>query len=127
MKKLNATITTLALIAGISYAAVANADIKDNMLCAPSTKKLVQTNAASKESVIGNLQVTTFAVDRMTCAACPITVSKAMKKVDGVKSVNFDYKARTATVTFDASITNVEQIGEASTNAGYPAVPVPQS
>lgn len=127
MKNINTTIITVALVVGVSYAAVAIADIKDNMPCAPSTKTLVQTNAASEEAVIENQQITTFTVDKMTCAACPITVSKAMKKVDGVKSVDFDYKARTATVTFDASITNVEQIGEASTNAGYPAVPVPQS
>lgn len=124
MKYINATIISVALVAGFSYATVAIADIKGNMPYGLSMKTLVQTNTASEESIIENQQITTFTVDKMTCAACPITVSKAMKKVDGVKSVDFDYKARTATVTFDASITNVEQIGEASTNAGYPAIPV---
>lgn len=127
MKNLNSTIITVALVAGIGYAAVAIADMKDGMPCDPSQKSLVQTNASSEEIAIENQQITTFKVDKMTCAACPITVSKAMKKVDGVKSVDFDYEARTATVTFDATITNEEQIGAASTNAGYPAVPVSES
>lgn len=127
MKNLNATIITVALVAGISYAAVAIADMKGAMPCSPSQQALVQTSATSEESAIENQQTTTFKVDKMTCAACPITVSKAMKKVDGVKSVDFNYKARTATVTFDAAITNEEQIGAASTNAGYPAVPVSES
>ena len=127
MKNLNATIITVALVAGISYAAVAIADMKGGMPCSPSQQDLVQTSATSEEAVIENQQTTTFKVDKMTCAACPITVSKAMKKVDGVKSVDFDYGARTATVTFDATITNEEQIGAASTNAGYPAVPVSES
>lgn len=127
MKNLNSTIFTVALVAGIGYAAVAIADMKDGMPCAPSQKSLVQTNSSSEEIAIENQQITTFKVDKMTCAACPITVGKAMKKVDGVKSVDFDYEARTATVTFDATITNEEQIGAASTNAGYPAVPVSES
>ena len=124
MKNLNSTIITVALVAGIGYAAVAIADMKDGMPCAPSQKSLVQTNASSEEIAVENKKITTFKVDKMKCAACPITVSKAMKKVDGVKSVDFDYEARTATVTFDKSVTNVEQIGNASTNAGYPALPV---
>jgi mercuric ion binding protein len=65
-----------------------------------------------------------FAVDRMTCAACPITVRKAMERVDGVRSVSVDFATRTATVLFDPSRTTPEEIGAASTRAGYPATPV---
>lgn len=66
-------------------------------------------------------QEVTFAIDKMTCAACPITVIKAMKRVDGVKEVAIDFEAKTATVTYDASLANVEQIREASGNVGFPA------
>ncbi|MEX2489626.1 MAG: cation transporter [Pseudomonadales bacterium] len=65
----------------------------------------------------------TFAVKKMNCAACPITVRTAMEKVDGVKSVSVDFKTKSATVTFDPAVTTSEQIGQASTNAGYPATP----
>lgn len=68
-------------------------------------------------------QTVTFAVEKMTCAACPITVRKAMQKVEGVKSVDVDFGAKTATVVFDPAVTTPEQIGAASTNAGYPASP----
>jgi mercuric ion binding protein len=62
-----------------------------------------------------------LAVDRMYCDACPLTVSKAMQGVKGVKSAKVDYKTKTAVVTFDDAATTVEAIAAASTNAGYPA------
>jgi len=64
----------------------------------------------------------TFDIEKMTCAMCPITVRKAMEKVDGVLSVVTDYDARTAVVTFDPAKANVEAIAKASENAGYPAI-----
>ena len=77
-----------------------------------------ETTAASQE------QTVTFAVENMTCAACPITVRTAMRGVNGVRSVNVDFDARTATVTFDPAVTTVEEIGSRSGNAGYPAQPL---
>lgn len=62
-------------------------------------------------------------VDKMTCALCPITVSKAIKGVEGVESVDIDYDAKTATVTFDDKATDVDTVAASSTNAGYPATP----
>lgn len=66
-------------------------------------------------------QTTTFAIDNMTCALCPVTVRKAMEGVKGVKSVTVDFDAKTATVVFDPSLTNLDAIAAASTDAGYPA------
>lgn len=68
-------------------------------------------------------QTATFSIEKMTCAACPITVRKAMERVEGVKSVTVDFDAKTATVVFDPSAATQDQIGAASTNAGYPAKP----
>lgn len=68
-------------------------------------------------------QTTVFSIEKMTCAACPITVKKAMERVDGVRSVKVDFDAKTATVVFDPSTATPDQIGAASTNAGYPAKP----
>ena len=62
-----------------------------------------------------------FAIENMTCELCPVTVKKAMEGVQGVKSVEVDFEAKTAAVTFDPSATTIEAIAAASTNAGYPA------
>lgn len=65
----------------------------------------------------------TFAVDRMTCKMCPITVRKAMEGVDGVVDAKIDYDNKTATVTFDDARTSPTEIAKASTEIGYPATP----
>ncbi len=62
-----------------------------------------------------------FSIENMTCATCPISVRKAMKRVDGVKSVEIDYEAKTATVVYDSAVTTPTDIAAASTNVGYPA------
>ncbi|MEL6758529.1 MAG: heavy metal-associated domain-containing protein [Pseudomonadota bacterium] len=62
-----------------------------------------------------------FSVANMTCATCPISVSKAMKRVDGVKSVDIDYETKVATVVYDPAVTTPADIAAASTNVGYPA------
>ena len=66
-------------------------------------------------------QTVTLAVPGMTCAACPITVKKALTKVDGVTKAAVDFDKRQAVVTFDDAKTNVETLTKATTDAGYPA------
>jgi len=66
---------------------------------------------------------TVLDVENMTCALCPITVSKTLKSVDGVASVDVDMDAKTATVVYDDAIAELTEIAEASTLAGYPATP----
>lgn len=49
----------------------------------------------------------------MSCAACPITVKKAiMKEVPGVVSATVDYESQSAIVSFDPSKASVEAISE---------------
>ncbi|MFC0590903.1 heavy-metal-associated domain-containing protein [Novosphingobium aquiterrae] len=64
---------------------------------------------------------TTFTIENMTCATCPITVRKAMEGVAGVSSVQVDFTAKTARATYDPKRTTAAQIAAASANAGYPA------
>ncbi len=63
----------------------------------------------------------TFSIDKMTCAMCPITVRKAMEKVDGVTSVVTSFEDKTAVVTFDPAKADLTAIAKASEMAGYPA------
>ena len=67
------------------------------------------------------IETRTFAIENMTCALCPITVKEAMAGVEGVRSVEVDFDAKTATVEFDPALTTADAIAAASTNAGYPA------
>jgi mercuric ion binding protein len=67
----------------------------------------------------------TLAVENMSCAACPITVRKALEKVPGVARAKVDFDTKTATVTFDPSKATVEDLTWATTEAGYPSKPAP--
>ena len=62
-----------------------------------------------------------LAVANMDCEICPLTVSKAIKRVIGVKAAKVDYNSKIATVVFDDATATPEAIAAASTNAGYPA------
>lgn len=66
-------------------------------------------------------QTAKFAVENMSCATCPLAVSKAMKGVKGVKSAKADLNTQSAVVVFDDAESTVDAIAAASTNAGYPA------
>lgn len=66
-------------------------------------------------------QTVTLAVPGMSCEACPITVKKALSKVEGVSRVRVSFEKRAAVVTFDDARTGVEQLTRATANAGYPS------
>lgn len=63
----------------------------------------------------------TLGVPGMTCGACPITVKKAITKVDGVTRTEVDFDKRQAVVTYDDTKASADQIMRATTNAGYPS------
>lgn len=63
----------------------------------------------------------TLSVPGMTCAACPITVKKAISKVEGVRKVDVTFEKREAVVTFDDAKTSVQKLTKASEDAGYPS------
>lgn len=65
-------------------------------------------------------QTITLSIPGMTCAACPITVKKAISKVEGVSEVEINFEKREASVSFDDSKTTLQQIQKASADAGYP-------
>lgn len=62
-----------------------------------------------------------LSVPSMNCAACPITVRKALEKVSGVQTVKATLEPPEAVVTFDDAKTSVDQLTEATRQAGYPS------
>ncbi len=62
-----------------------------------------------------------LSVPGMTCAACPITVKRALTKTPGVSKAEVSYEKRQATVFFDDAKTNTAALTRATANAGYPS------
>jgi len=77
--------------------------------------------AQSATTAAATLVQVSFDVPDMTCALCPVTVKAAMSGVEGVQSVEVDFDARSATVTYDPALTDAAAIAQASAQAGYPA------
>ncbi|HMS83780.1 MAG TPA: mercury resistance system periplasmic binding protein MerP [Nitrospira sp.] len=68
----------------------------------------------------------TLSVPGMTCASCPITLKKALNKVEGVENIEVNLEKKEALVTYDDAKTTVEALVEATTNAGYPSAVQPK-
>ena len=78
-------------------------------------------SAALSAPVWAATQMVTLSVPGMTCASCPITVKKALNKVEGVENIEVKLEKKEAMVTFDEAKTTVEALLEATKNAGYPS------
>ncbi|ODU95877.1 MAG: mercuric transport protein periplasmic component [Rubrivivax sp. SCN 70-15] len=63
----------------------------------------------------------TLSVPGMDCSVCPITVEKALLRVDGVAGAEVNFAKRLATVSFDDAKVKVEQLEQATRDAGYPS------
>lgn len=82
---------------------------------------LLTLSAALSAPAWAATQTVTLSVPGMRCASCPITIKKAMNKVDGVETIEVNLEKKEALVTFDDAKTTVEALLEATTNAGYPS------
>lgn len=87
-------------------------------------KKLITVlalSAALSAPAWAATQTVTLSVTGMTCATCPITIKKALNKVEGVENIEVNLEKKEALVTFDDAKTTVEALLEATKNAGYPS------
>lgn len=72
-------------------------------------------------SATATMKTVTLSVPGMNCATCPITVKKALGKVDGVTKTEVNLEKRSAVVTFDDMRTNLDALTRATGDAGYPS------
>ena len=106
-----------------------NTSLKITIIAASATLMAANITACSNPTAQQNTSVqaaltqttASFTIEKMTCATCPISVRKAMKRVDGVQSVEVDFKTKIAIVVFAPAKTGPSQIAAASTKVGYPA------
>ena len=63
-------------------------------------------------------------VEGMTCEVCPLTVKRAIKRVNGVVNVDVKYEGKAggwAEVSYDPSKVKVEALMQATNEVGYPS------
>ena len=72
-------------------------------------------------AAFSNPKTVTLSVPGMNCSACPITIKKALQKVEGVDKVAVTFEPKEAVVTFDDAKTTVGKLTESTTKAGYPS------
>ena len=79
--------------------------------------------AALSSAVWAATKTVTLEVPGMTCPTCPITVKKALTKVQGVSKVEVNYDKKQAVVTFDDTKTDTKTLVKITTDAGYSSQP----
>ncbi|MBN9092119.1 MULTISPECIES: mercury resistance system periplasmic binding protein MerP [Pandoraea] len=86
-------------------------------------RKLLMTVLAALPlaALAGAPETVTLDVQNMTCDLCPITVTKSLKRVTGVRTVKVDFDKKTATVTYDPDEAQPQALTQATGNAGYPS------
>lgn len=62
----------------------------------------------------------------MVCPLCPITVKKALQKVNGVLNADVSLERKEAVVIFDDAKTNEQELIKATGNAGFPSTIKPK-
>ncbi len=62
-----------------------------------------------------------LAVENMTCASCPLTVGSSLRQVPGVVDAQATLNPPEAVVSYDPSKVTIDDLIEATTNAGYPS------
>ena len=82
---------------------------------------LVSMFASINVAMATENKVVTLDIPGMTCKFCPITIRKALEKVPGVSDVKSEFENKTATVTYDPTVTNIETLTKTTANAGYPS------
>ncbi len=82
---------------------------------------MIALSAVFSAPAFAATKTVTLSVSNMTCAACPITVKKALSKVEGVQAADVSYEKKEAMVTYDDAKTNVEALTKATEGAGYPS------
>ena len=76
-------------------------------------------NIDTPDQVADLWETRVIAIEGMTCDKCVATLTKGLKRVNGVKEVQVDRENARATVTFDTTKTDIPAIHEAILRNGY--------
>jgi copper chaperone len=91
--------------------------------CGESDNKTSDNSTEKKDNhvtqVAGKEKSVVIQCAGMTCEGCKSSIEHKVKKVDGIKTVNADFKTNIVNATFDDGKTNVQAIKDAIVSAGY--------
>ena len=77
-------------------------------------------SAAPEQGTSESTQVV-LVVENMHCETCPVTVSASLEQIPGVHDAQVTMDPPEAVVFYDAEQTNIDELIDATTNAGYPS------
>lgn len=78
-----------------------------------------QENAKTEQKSEAKIETVEYKCEGMHCSGCESAITEEVTKLDGIKEIKADAKAKMVTVSFDASKTNIEKISGAINAAGY--------
>jgi len=91
------------------------------LLNAPLWSGTLSTTPLASQPPTTNEKNVVLVIKKMTCQLCSITIRIALERINGVNFAGVDYTTKTAMVRFNPTITTIDKIAAAVTNAGYPA------
>jgi mercuric ion binding protein len=75
-------------------------------------------------SAMAKASTSEIKVSGMTCGACAVSVKKSLEKTKGVKAADVSVEKGQATVVYDDSQVNEQQLRDAINKTGFKAEPV---
>ncbi len=82
---------------------------------------VVVAGCSEQKTEAPKVEKVAIAIPTSKCTTCQRTITKAVKKVDGVNTVDVDGEKHVATVEFVSATTTQGAIEQAISNAGYDA------
>lgn len=79
-----------------------------------STVKRTELNAGGE-----NVSTVEFKCDGMTCTGCEKTITKSVKKLDGIKDIIADFKTKTVKIAFDSTKSDITTIEKSINDVKY--------
>lgn len=70
-------------------------------------------------AVVDLWETRVLGIEGMTCDNCVKTLTRALKRINGIKEVQVDRENAQATITFDTTKTDMAAIHEAVLKSGY--------
>jgi len=84
-----------------------------------NTNQTAGDKPTDTKGVTEKVETVEFKCAGMHCTGCEETITTEVKKMDGVKDIKADSKAKVVSVSFDANKTNKENISKTINAAGY--------
>jgi mercuric ion binding protein len=118
MSSLTKIVLVSAAVLGLGALAATGVSWACGPICAaPAKASKAQADTAKQAT----RATATLEVSGMHCAACPITVRKALEAVPGVEKATVTFDPPRAVVLYDPARAMPEQLTKATADAGYPS------